>query len=74
MLEKTFVRKGVIVRLRRGPLGPQLDRFATSLQHKGYASSSIQRFLCAAEKFAQWLQEQGYSGFCRNFHLRPFEV
>lgn len=61
MLEQTFVRKSVIVRLRRGPLGPQLDRFATSLQHKGYASSSIQRFLCAAEKFAQWLQEQGYS-------------
>jgi integrase/recombinase XerD len=61
MLENTFVRKSVITRLRRGPLGPHLDHFATSLHHKGYASSSIQGFLGAAEKFAQWLQGQGYS-------------
>jgi site-specific recombinase XerC len=61
MLEQTFVRKGVIARLRRSPLGPHLDHFATSLHHQGYASSGIQRFLCAAEKFAGWLQGQGYS-------------
>jgi site-specific recombinase XerD len=61
MLEQTFVRKGVIARLRQGPLGPHLDHFATTLHHERYASSSIQRFLCAAEKFAQWLQGQGYS-------------
>jgi site-specific recombinase XerD len=61
MLEQTFVRKGVIARLRRSPLGPHLDHFATSLHHQGYPSSSIQRFLGAAEKFAGWLQGQGYS-------------
>ena len=61
MLEQTFVRKGVIDRLRRGPLGPHLDHFATSLHRQRYASSSIQSFLGAAEKFAGWLQEQGYS-------------
>ena len=61
MLEQTFVRQGVIARLRRSPLGPHLDHFATSLHHKGYVASSIQRFLCAAEQFAQWLQGQGYS-------------
>lgn len=61
MLEQTFVRKSVIARLRRSPLGPHLDPFATSLHHTGYAASSIQRFLCAAEKFAQWLQGHGYS-------------
>ena len=61
MLEQIFVRKGVITRLRRSPLGPHLDHFATSLHHKGYVASSIQRFLCAAEQFAQWLQGQGYS-------------
>ena len=61
MLEQTFVRQGVIARLRQSPLGLHLDHFATTLHHEGYASSSIQRFLCAAEKFAQWLQGQGYS-------------
>jgi len=61
MLEQTFVRMGVIARLRRSPLGPHLDHFATSLHHQGYPSSSIQRFLGAAEKFAGWLQGQGYS-------------
>ncbi len=61
MLEQSFVRTGVIARLRSGPLGPHLDHFATSLRHQGYVSSSIQRFLCAAEKFSGWLQEQGYS-------------
>jgi integrase/recombinase XerD len=61
MLEHTFVRTGVIARLRRSPLGPYLDPLATSLHHEGYASSSIQRFLCAAEKFAHWGQGQGYA-------------
>ena len=61
MLDQTFVRKGVIARLRRSPLGPHLDHFATSLHHTGYAPSSIQRFLCAAEQFAQWLHEHGYA-------------
>jgi hypothetical protein len=61
MLEHTFVRTGVIARLRRSPLGPYLDHLATSLHHDGYVPSSIQRFLCAAEKFAQWVQGQGYA-------------
>jgi site-specific recombinase XerD len=61
MLEQLFVRQGVVARLRRSPLGPHLDHFATSLHHTGYATSSIQRFLCAAEKFAQWLHGHGYS-------------
>jgi site-specific recombinase XerD len=61
MLEQTFVRQGIIDRLRRGPLGPHLDHFATSLHQQGYVSSSIQSFLGAAEKFAEWLQGRGYS-------------
>ncbi len=61
MLEHTFVRTGVIVRLRRSPLGPYLDTLATALHHEGYAPSSIQRFLCAAEKFAHWVHGQGYA-------------
>jgi hypothetical protein len=48
-----------MARLRRSPLGPYLDRLATSLHHEGYAPSSLQRFLCAAEPFAQWVQGQG---------------
>jgi hypothetical protein len=61
MLEHAFVRTGVIARLQRSPLGPHLDHFATSLHHAGYAARSIQDFVCAAEKFAQWLQGQGYA-------------
>jgi hypothetical protein len=61
MLEHTFVRPSVIARLRRSPMGPYLDTLAASLRQEGYASSSTQRYLCAAEKFAQWLQEQGYA-------------
>jgi site-specific recombinase XerD len=61
MLDHTFVQTGVIARLRRSPLGPHLDNFATSLRNEGYAPISIQRFLLAAEKFADWLQGQGYS-------------
>ena len=60
MLERTFVRTGVIARLRRSPLGPCLDPLATALHHEGYAPSSIQRFLCAAAQFAHWVHSQGY--------------
>ncbi len=55
MLERTFVRAGVIARMRQSPLGPYLDNLETSLHREGYAPSSIRCFLCAAEKFAQWL-------------------
>jgi len=65
MLAHTFVRTGVLARLRRSPLGPSLDTLATSLPHDGYAPSSLQRFLCAAEKFAYWLHGQGYATFHR---------
>jgi hypothetical protein len=61
MLEHTFVRTGVIARLRRSPLGPYLDSLATALHREGYAPSSIQRFLCAAEQFAHWVHGQGYA-------------
>jgi hypothetical protein len=60
MLEHTFVRTGVIARLRRSPLGPYLDSLAIALHREGYAPSSIQRFLCAAEQFAHWVHGQGY--------------
>ena len=52
MLEHTFVRTSVIARLRRSPLGPYLDDFATTLHHQGYAPSSIQLYLVAGAKFA----------------------
>ena len=61
MLEHTFVRPGVIARLRQSPLGPYVDAFAGSLHQEGYAPYNIQRFLCAAEKCSQWVLEQGYT-------------
>ena len=59
--QHTFVRTSVIARLRGGPLGPYLDDLATALHHAGYAPSSTQRYLRAAEQCTQWLQEQGYA-------------
>jgi len=61
MIDHTFVPPSVIARLRQSPMGPYLDNLAASLRQQGYAPSSTQRYLCAAEKFAQWLQEQGYA-------------
>jgi site-specific recombinase XerD len=61
MLERTFARAGVIVRLRRSPLGLYVDAFAASLHQEGYAPYNIQRFLCAAEKYAHWVYAQGYT-------------
>jgi site-specific recombinase XerD len=61
MLEHTFVRPGVIARLRQSPLGPYGDAFAASLHHEGYAPYNIQRFLCAAEKCTHWVHAQGYT-------------
>jgi hypothetical protein len=61
MLDPLFVRQGVVARLRRSPRGPPLAPFATALHHTGDTTRSIQRFLCAAEKCAQWLHEHGYS-------------
>jgi site-specific recombinase XerD len=61
MLEQTFVRPGVIARLRQSPLGPYVDAFAASLHQEGYAPYNVQRFLCAAEKYAYWVSAQGYT-------------
>ncbi len=49
MLEHVFLRTGVLVRLRCGPLGPYLDDLTTSFHHQGYAPSSIQRYLRAGD-------------------------
>ena len=46
MLEHIFVRRSVIARLQRSPLGSYLDPLTTSLYHEGYAPSSIQRGSC----------------------------
>ena len=61
MLEQTFVRPGVITRLRQSPLGPYVEAFAASLHQEGYTPYTIQRFLCAAGQFAQWVCAHGYT-------------
>jgi site-specific recombinase XerD len=61
MLEHTFAQTRVIDRLRRGPLGPDLDALATALHHTGYAPSSIQLYLRTAVHYTRWLQGQGYA-------------
>jgi len=61
MLEHIFARTHVIARLRRSPLGPYLDDFATHLHQHGYAPSSIQSYVRTSETFGRWLHRHAYA-------------
>lgn len=45
MIERYFSRPSTITRLRYGPLGPELDTLATTLQQQGYTWESIRGYL-----------------------------
>jgi hypothetical protein len=40
-------------------MGPYLDNLATRLHQQGYASSSIQSYLCTSDTCGRWLHGQG---------------
>ena len=61
MLEHTFVRTCVIARLRGVHWGRTSMTSQPPSTTKGMPRVSIQRYLRAAEQFAQWLQGQGYA-------------
>jgi integrase len=61
MIEPYFSRPSTITRLRYGPLGPDLDALATTLQQQGYTWESIRSYLRGCAQFGQWLSQQGYA-------------
>jgi hypothetical protein len=63
MIERYFSRTFTITRLRYGPLGPELDTLATTLQQQGYTWESIRGYLRGCAQFGQWLSQQGYATF-----------
>lgn len=55
MLESLHVRPQICARIRSGPLGRCVDRFAEGLQASGYASSVIRKHVRASDIFSRWL-------------------
>jgi hypothetical protein len=59
MLERYFTARMTMRRLRFGPSGPYIDRFAAALERDGYAEAIAKRYLRAAVHLGYFLQQQG---------------
>ena len=59
MLERYFTARTTLRRLRFGPSGPYIDRFAAVLEQDGYAKAVAKRYLRAAVHLGYFLQQQG---------------
>jgi len=59
MLERYFTARMTLRRLRFGPSGPYIDRFAAVLERDGYAKAIAKRYLRAAVHLGYFLQQQG---------------
>lgn len=55
MLESLHVRPQICARIRSGPLGDGVDRFAEALHRHAYAASVIRRYVRASDIFSRWL-------------------
>lgn len=58
MLESLHVRVQICARIRSGPLGPWVDRFADALHTRAYAASVIRRYVRASDIFSRWLSRR----------------
>ncbi len=59
MFEHFFDGASRVQRLREGPGGPFLERFAEELFHTGYAEITARRHIRAAEHFIHWSGSEG---------------
>ena len=59
MLERYFTSRTTLRRLRFGPSGPYIDRFAAVLERDGYAKAIAKRYLRAAVHLGYFMQQQG---------------
>ena len=55
MLETLSVRSRICDQIRSGPLGRWVDDFVDVLITRGYATSTVRRYVRAAAIFSAWL-------------------
>ena len=58
MLEALSVRPHICEQIRSGPLGRWVDDFVDVLSTRGYATSTMRRYVRAAAIFSAWLDQQ----------------
>ena len=58
MLEALSVRPRICKQIRSGPLGRWVDDFVDVLSTRGYATSTMRRYVRAAAIFSAWLDRQ----------------
>ena len=58
MLETLSVRPHICDQIRSGPLGRWVDDFVDVLMTRGYATSTVRRYVRAAAIFSFWLDQQ----------------
>ncbi len=58
MLETLSVRPRICDQIRSGPLGRWVDDFVDVLMTRGYATSTVRRYVRAAAIFSSWLDQQ----------------
>ena len=58
MLETLSVRSRICDQIRSGPLGHWVDDFVDVLVTRGYATSTVRRYVRAAAIFSVWLDQQ----------------
>ena len=58
MLETLSVRRRICDQIRSGPLGRWVDDFVDVLMTRGYATSTVRRYVRAAAIFSAWLDQQ----------------
>ena len=58
MLETLSVRPRICAQIRSGPLGRWVDDFVDVLVTRGYATSTVRRYVRAAAIFSAWLDQE----------------
>ena len=61
MLETLSVRSRICDQIRSGPLGRWVDDFVDVLITRGYATSTVRRYVRAAAIFSVWLDQQRFA-------------
>jgi len=59
MIDYFYPRQADQLRLRNGPLGPHIDKFAAILSEQGYAGLSARRKLRLVTALNRWLSRKG---------------
>ncbi len=61
MLESFYKRRHVVSQLVTGPVGKELELFATVLREEGYAAETVRKYVRSADTFGRWVVGMGLS-------------